>query len=52
MGLGVTGDPGVDAAPPVITLGTEPVMIRRQNTQDSVVLAMIQVIKKQSVFDE
>ena len=52
MGPGVTGAPGVCAAPPVITPGTEPVMIRHQNTQDSLVLAMIQVNKKQITFNK
>ena len=50
MGRGVTGVPGVCAAPPVIIPGTELVMIRHQNTQDSLVLAMIQVNKKQATF--
>ena len=42
MGPGVTGAFGVRAAPPVITLGPGPVMIRHQNILDSLVLAMIQ----------
>ena len=45
MGPGVTGAHGVSAVPPVITPGTESVMIRRQNTLDSLVLAMIQANK-------
>ena len=45
MGHGVTGAHGVSAVPPVITPGTESVMIRRQNTLDSLVLAMIQANK-------
>ena len=52
MGPGVTGAPGVCAAPPVITPGTELVTIHHQNTQDSLVLAVIQVNKKQSGFDK
>ena len=50
MGPGVTGAPGVCAAPPVITPGTELVTIHHQNTQDSLVLAGIQVNKKQITF--
>ena len=40
---GVTGARGVCAAPPVITTEPGPVMIRHQNIQDSLVLAMTQV---------
>ena len=50
MGRGVSGAPGVCAAPPVITPGTELVMIHHQNTQDSLVLEVIQVNKKQATF--
>ena len=42
MAPGVTGAFGVRAAPPVITLGPGPAMIRHQNILDSLVLAMIQ----------